>query len=179
MEYVTTLSTVVTSSLSLSNCCCADQRTAQRLQGESKHLTGRVEKDYMFQKSFFLDQEWIVMANRWKESNPKHSVWPISDSLLLAFRFGKARVSLMPTECSWAADLVSGLQAAVLPLSGLNGQHSPAVNIDLRETYAKSNITENPNKTTISKSREPIFAFQPCDKTWFHIGQTRQLSKGS
>lgn len=62
----------------------------------------------------------------------------------------------MPTECSWAADLVSRLQAAVFPLSGLNGQHSPAVNIDLRETYAKSNVTEKQNKAIIPKSREPI-----------------------
>jgi len=61
-------------------------------------------------------------------------------------------------------DLVSRLQAAALPLAGHNGQHSPAVNIDLRETYAKSNITEKQTKTIILKSRESIFAFGLYDR---------------
>lgn len=77
----------------------------------------------------------------------------------------------MPTECSWAVDLVSRLQAAALPLSGLNGQHSPTANIDSRETYLKSNITEKQKNPIIPKSRESIFAFQLCDRLGFALGR--------
>lgn len=170
LEPVPPLSAAVSSSPSLSNCCCLPRNG----WGDPSTGLGEYSRMIRSRKSFFLEQKGIVMANRWREQNP-NTVCDLSPIECLAFRSGSAGASPVPAECSWDEDLVSRLQAPALPPSGFNGQHSPAVNMDWRETYTKNNITEKQNKSIFSRSREHIFAFQLCDRLGFTLARPRLL----
>lgn len=104
----------------------------------------------------------------------KHSVWPISDRVPCVSFWqrwsipGASRMFLRWGSCQQAP-------GSSPPPSGFNGQHSPAVNMDWRETYTKNNITEKQNKSIFLRSREHIFAFQLCDRLGFTLARPRLL----
>lgn len=97
-------------------------------------------------KSFFLEQKGLLMANRWRGWDPRHAVWPISDRVAFAVSFWRRwgsssakRMFLRRGSCQ---------RAPALPTTGFHGQHSPAVNIDWRETYTENSVAEKQNWST-------------------------------
>lgn len=132
----------------------------------------RVEKDDMLQKSLFLDQKWIVMANRWKESNPKHSVWPISDRVsFLLFILAKLEYPWCQQNVLELWILSAGSKLQPSPYQDLMDNIAQQQILTWEKLIKKSNITEKPKNTIIPKSRESIFAFQLCDRLGFALGR--------
>lgn len=137
----------------------------------------RVEKDDMLQKSLFLDQKWIVMANRWKESNPKHSVWPISDRVsFLLFILAKLEYPWCQQNVLELWILSAGSKLQPSPYQDLMDNIAQQEILTWEKLIKKSNITEKPKKHYYSKVKGIHFCLPAMWQTWFCIGQTRQLS---